>query len=171
MTAAAKRNLLLAAIPAAVAVFAGLSLFAQRAQPVSVAPLHHDAAVVAPNGARYDVEIADDDAERMLGLSFRPSMAETEGKLFVFPDAGRHAFWMKDMKYPLDMLWIQDGVVVDLAVDVPAPLLGQFPATVTPKADASEVLELRAGEAKRQGITRGTALDIRMPSGYSWPAN
>ncbi len=173
MTDATKRNLRSVALAAAAfGVLVVIFLSAQLTRrSITVPPLRHDAVILTPNGTRYDVEIADDDPERMLGLSYLPSMAETEGKLFLFPAPGRPSFWMKDMRFPLDMLWIEGGVVVDLAEDVPAPLPGEFPTTVLPEADASVVLELRAGEVKRQGITRGTTLDIQTPPGYSWPAH
>lgn len=172
MTAAVRPNLRpLAVVAVAFLVLTGLFFFLQKTRLVSVPPLQHDAVIVAPNGTRYDVQIADTDPERLLGLSFLPSMAETEGKLFVFPGPGRPSFWMKDMRFPLDILWIQDSVVVDLAEGVPAPNPGEFPTTVIPEADATLVLELRAGEAKRQGIGLGTVLDIQTPPGYSWPAH
>jgi uncharacterized membrane protein (UPF0127 family) len=171
MTVVAKRNFWSAGLVLLTfSALAGVLFFVQQRERTVVPPLRHDAVMVAPNGTHYNVEIADDDAERMLGLSFQPSMAAAEGKLFVFPGPALHSFWMKDMRFPLDILWIQDGVVVDLAEEVPAPGLGQFPATVVPQAPAHLVLELQAGEAKRQGITRGTTLDIQWPSGYSWPA-
>lgn len=172
MTDVAQHNIRSAALVlVAFSVLGGVLFFFQQRKSVVVPPLRHDAVIVAPNGMRYDVEIADDVAEQALGLSFLPSMTDTEGKLFVFPVSGSYAFWMKDMRFPLDILWIQDGVVVDLAEDVPAPLTGQFPATVVPQAPAQMVLELQAGEAKRQGIEVGAVLDIQTPPGYSWPAN
>lgn len=172
MTDVAQRNLRSAALVlVAFFVLGGALFFFQRQKPMVVPPLRHDTVIVAPNGARYDVEIADEVAEQTLGLSFLPSMAETEGKLFVFSESGTYSFWMKDMRFPLDIFWIQDGVVVDLAEDVPAPLAGQFPVTVMPQAPAHMVLELQAGEAKRQGIGVGAVLDIQTPPGYSWPAH
>ncbi len=170
MTAAARNLRAGALVVAAFSLVAAGLAYVVRPQP-ALPPLRHDAVVRAPNGTAYDVEIADENVERMQGLSRLPSMGPSEGKLFVFPAPALHSFWMKEMRFPLDIIWIQDGVVVDLAEDVPAPGPGQFPATVLPQAPAQLVLELRAGEAKRQGITQGTVLDIQWPSGYSWPAN
>jgi hypothetical protein len=53
-----------------------------------------------------NVEIADTEAERVQGLSGREKLGESEGLLFVFDREGYYSFWMKDMKFPIDMAWL-----------------------------------------------------------------
>lgn len=132
--------------------------------------LRHDASVVAADGTIYTVEIADSETERELGLSFLPSLRRDQGKLFLFPKSGRPVFWMKDMRFSIDILWLQNGVVVDKVERAPLPGLDGVKGFV-PEADADTVLELVAGEADAHKISLGSRLDIRLPDGYTAPTN
>ena len=67
------------------------------------------------------VEIRDDTNGRNLGLSGRSSLAENEGMLFIFDTPAVYEFWMKDMNFPLDFIWINNGLVVDLSEHIPPP--------------------------------------------------
>ncbi len=150
------------------------SFAAQRdasAPPASVAPLRADATVVGPDGAAISVHLADTPADRTQGLSGQPSLGEDQGMLFLFPTPARHTFWMKDMRFPIDILWLQNGRVVELWENAPPPAPGTFPAARTPEIAADAVLELPAGQAARRGLLPGAALDILLPDGYIWPAN
>src|SRR3989344_7098066 len=71
--------------------------------------------------ASIKVEIADTDAKRSHGLSDRQSLSENTGMLFIFPQSGIYPFWMKDMHFPLDFIWISQKKVVDVAENVPNP--------------------------------------------------
>jgi hypothetical protein len=102
------------------------------------------------------IEIADSDPARTQGLSGRESMDADAGMLFVFDASGIYPFWMKDMKFPLDMVWIDDGKVVDVATlrqPVPTELV---PPSHIPSVKASLVLELNAGKATELGLVKGT---------------
>ena len=65
--------------------------------------------------------------------------------LFVFKRSGRHGFWMKDMNFPIDILWLRNGRVVYVAENVPPPSSGETPVPITPAKSANLVLELEAG--------------------------
>ncbi len=54
----------------------------------------------------FNLEIADDPKEMAQGLSGRPSLAKSTGLLFVFDQPGRYGFWMKDMNFPIDIVWL-----------------------------------------------------------------
>lgn len=106
----------------------------------------------------WDLEIADTLPARQAGLSGRASLGDNAGMLFVFPASGRHAFWMKDMRFSLDIIWISDGIVVDV-VTLPPPYPGlPIPPSHTPDEDADVVLELNAGMAEALGIREGVRL-------------
>lgn len=99
------------------------------------------------------VSVADTPAERESGLSGRASLVAGEGMLFVFPEDGRYAFWMKDMHFAIDILWIsREGVIVDLEENVSPET---YPATFTPRTEARYVVELPAGYAQEHGVRVG----------------
>lgn len=104
------------------------------------------------------VELALTALERQKGLSGRDSQGPREGMLFVFPYADRYAFWMPEMRFDLDIIWLRNGVVVDVQ-RLPAPKEGEEPASYTPRIEANMVLELPAGRAQEYGLQIGSKVD------------
>ncbi len=99
------------------------------------------------------VEIADTPEERERGLSGREGLAEDEGLLFVFEEDRRPAFWMKDMLFAIDILWIsRDGAIVHIEENVGPET---YPASFTPRSEARYVVELPAGYAARHDVGLG----------------
>lgn len=106
----------------------------------------------------FFVSIAADAAERRQGLSGTAPLREREGKLFIFPQSDRYGFWMKDMNYPIDILWFNAmGVLVHTEVEVQPDT---YPTTFTPNVPARYVLEVAAGEASRLGLAVGDTLRL-----------
>lgn len=99
------------------------------------------------------VEIADTDAKRSLGLSGRPSLAEGEGMLFVFPESGNYGFWMKDMNFPIDIIWIDESWKIAGVKRLVNP--DTYPEVFYPSDNIKYVLEIGAGEAQKYGIDIG----------------
>lgn len=60
----------------------------------------------------FEVEIANSEAERVQGLSGRQKLSESAGLLFVFPESEYHTIWMKDMNFPIDIIWIDEDLKV-----------------------------------------------------------
>ncbi len=118
-------------------------------------------------GTRYAVELADDDAERARGLMFRDVLADGTGMLFVHEREEPLAYWMKNTRIPLDILYF-DGKrrLVAQQRDVPPCTLGDRCPPYPSGAPARYVLELNAGEAARLGLKDG--MELRM--GPSLPA-
>jgi uncharacterized membrane protein (UPF0127 family) len=116
---------------------------------------------------RFFIELASDWPQRIRGLSHRPSMAEGWGMLFLFPNDVRHAFTMKQMHFPLDLIFI-DGVgkVVDIVSDARPNQV-----RLAPTQSYRYVLELNAGTARTHGIRLGDRLtltslpDVQQPAG------
>ena len=143
--------------------------------------LHPNASVALPDGTVYQVQIADTPALRDLGLGNLPALGTREGMLFVFPDASRPIFWMKDMKFPIDIVWLKKGKgveglesfeVVDKEQNAPVPPDPANPdLRYLPEADADLVLELPAGAFAAHHLANGDHLDIRLPAGYTAPTN
>ncbi len=115
-------------------------------------------------GQRYAVEVADDDAERARGLMYRDAMAEGHGMLFVHEGEEPQAYWMKNTKIPLDILYFNDArKLVAQQRDVPPCSLGDACPSYPSNAPARYVLELNAGEAERLKLADGA--DLRFGPG------
>ncbi len=110
------------------------------------------------HGETIYVSIADTDAERSLGLGGRTGLKPDEGMLFVFSTEGQYAFWMKDMKFSIDILWLdRNGTVVYVA---PAVSPDTYPRTFVSDNPALYVLELPAGYANLHGVQVGDKISI-----------
>ena len=93
------------------------------------------------------------------GLGKRDSLAEFEGMLFIFPEADVHVFHMKDMRFPIDIIWIRSNIIVDISKNVPVPA-GVYLPTYSPGAKADMVLEVTANFTDRHNIHRGDKVEI-----------
>lgn len=92
------------------------------------------------------------------GLSDRQSLPQDQGMLFIFNSAGKECFWMKDMNFPLDIIWLNsDKRVVTIKENV-AP--ETYPESFCPDAPAQYVIEVNAGVAKKSNITIGSQLQF-----------
>jgi len=108
------------------------------------------------DGRKLFVELADTDAKRARGLSGRDKLAQNEGMLFIFPTLGFYRFWMKEMKFPLDFVWINDDKIVDLTENVSPPKTpNEILSTFTAKNPFNKVLEINAGVVKSLDIKIG----------------
>jgi uncharacterized membrane protein (UPF0127 family) len=114
--------------------------------------------------ASVQAEVADDAAERARGLSGRARLGRGSGMYFVltteFP-----RFWMKGMRFPLDIVWIRDAKVVDVSARVPPPR-GDVPdsqlPTYSPARPADRALEVNAGWAARNGVRPGDRVRVAL---------
>ena len=118
--------------------------------PVELGPAVVIGDVVLP------VELAITPEERRQGLSDRPSLAPGTGMLFVFESDGHRQFWMKNMHFPLDMVWIgSDCAVGEISGEVPASPPGTDDSDVvrvSPEEEAQYVMEINGGEAAALGL-------------------
>jgi len=120
---------------------------------------------VTIQGQTIEVEVARTEAARRRGLSGRPRLEPGTGMLFIHPDAGRHAYWMKDMKFAIDILWMRAGRIVHVIARVPPPEPGRSEAslrTYAPPTDSDAVLELPAGSARARGFEVGQRVAIEL---------
>jgi uncharacterized membrane protein (UPF0127 family) len=124
-------------------------------------------AIVIVGGASVRAEIADDQASLQRGLSGRDSLAAEAGMLFLLPDDSP-VVWMKGMRFPIDVVWIKDGRVVDVTADLPPPDGSGVLPTYSPDRPANRALEVNAGWAARHDVGRGDAVRARTPGGASF---
>jgi len=121
-------------------------------------PAASEARIILPDKSAVIVEVASDDATREQGLMYRDHMADDRGMIFLFPQAGEYAFWMKNTLIPLDMIWMDaDHRIVHIAHDVPPCKADPCP-NYPPNAKASSVLELAAGVAAKHHLADGNVL-------------
>ena len=112
-------------------------------------------------GQRYAVEVADDDAERSRGLMFRDRLAEGHGMLFIHEREEPQAYWMKNTRIPLDILYFDDArTLVAQQRGVPPCSLGDACPPYPSNAPARYVLELNAGEAARLQLRDGAVIEF-----------
>ena len=110
-------------------------------------------------GQRYRVEIADDDAERARGLMFRDELAAGTGMIFLHDREEPQAYWMKNTKIPLDILYFDNArKLVAQQRDVPPCTAGDACPPYPSNAPARYVLELNAGEAAKLKLQNGAQL-------------
>lgn len=131
----------------------------QESQVFSVDSLRTTRVMVA--GRPLLLSVAETPAQIQQGLSGVEELS-TDGLLFILPTASRPRFWMKDMLFNLDFLWIDTDTVVDITLDLPAPSPMATPneiAVVQPKQTVTHVIELPAGVVEMLGFQVGDRVE------------
>lgn len=108
-------------------------------------------------GSVFKLEIADDEEEWLRGLSGRDSIQENKGMIFLFKDAGNHGVWTKDMRFPMDIVWLKDKKVVDIAESV-EPVIDTASQIYGQDLTSDAVIELFGGTVKKIGLQIGDRL-------------
>lgn len=121
----------------------------------SSSPVNTPISTIQIGGTIYKIEVADTDDEKIQGLSGRDKLAADQGMLFTYATKDRYSFWMKGMRFPLDFVWIDGDTIADLTEDVPRPLIETYTPIVQPKVAVDKILEINAGEIKKQGFKIG----------------
>ncbi len=104
------------------------------------------------------VEVADTDSERLAGLSGREVLHPGNGMFFVFGEVGLHGIWMKNMKFPIDILWFdQYGELTHFEEHVTPE---SFPETFYPISPSLYVLEVPAGFVRDKALKLGDKIDF-----------
>lgn len=126
---------------------------------ISPAPVPTTLCLKAPidqDRCAVNMDIADSNSERGKGLSGRISMKDDQGMIFVFDQPQIQCFWMKDMNFSLDMIWLNEQKEVINIMDSIKP--ETYPNQFCSDLPAKYVIELTAGSANRLGIQQGQAL-------------
>jgi uncharacterized membrane protein (UPF0127 family) len=105
----------------------------------------------------FQTEIAASAVERRQGLSGREELCENCAMLFLFNEKGWHSFWMKEMKFDLDILWIDKNEIVHIAKNVSRKKEREI---IKPNYEADKVLEINAGLADKLGIKTGDRIEF-----------
>ena len=107
-------------------------------------------------------EVASTPETRALGLGGRESLAEGSGMLFVFDNEAKHSFWMKDVKFPIDIIWLdKNKKVIHFVKGAKADMGGNL-EIYTPPAKARYVLEVRDGSIEEFGLQLGNKASFEL---------
>ena len=110
------------------------------------------------NGKEIKAEIADNDEKRNTGLSGRKSLEKNDGMLFVFQLPSKYSFWMKDMRFPLDIIWIDENKKIIAISENISP--ETYPASFSPSEPVKYVLEVNAGWSETNEVGVGDVLEF-----------
>lgn len=132
----------------------GFSIYAFRIKPTVTGPS------LVMNGTMVNIEIVSSAEDLARGLSGRRSLQPNQGMLFLFPTYGIPSFWMKDMLFAIDIIWIRDDKVMDISAHVQPPesTTSVLP-TYHPNTYVNKVLEVQSGFVDRHNIRPGTSVE------------
>jgi uncharacterized protein len=125
----------------------------------------HSGTACFDNGNCVQLELAQTAEARRLGLMYRSAMPHNVGMLFVFPQQGKHGFWMKNTPLPLDIIWMNENqeIVEIVANAQPCPKEGNCHIW-TPRAEALWVLEVNAGLVKENNVELSQSIALHYGS-------
>lgn len=108
---------------------------------------------------KIGLEVAQTQEEQAIGLMYRTTLADDRGMVFLFDPPQTVSFWMKNVRIPLDMIFLRDGKVKEIKNSVP-------PCTTEPcptygAATVDQVIEIRGGRAKELGLRVGDRLEVQ----------
>jgi len=101
----------------------------------------------------YSVEVRDSNLERSKGLSGHKALLDNEGMLFIFEKPGSYGFWMKEMLFPIDIIWIDENFVINHIESAVSP--ETYPKVFYPTSEILYVLEVSSGQASSSKIKIG----------------
>ncbi|MEK7123905.1 MAG: DUF192 domain-containing protein [Patescibacteria group bacterium] len=129
---------------------------------IVVASENQNIPFVLINNKKIIVEIAKTPIEQATGLGFRDSLGKDEGMLFIFEEKTKPGFWMKDMKFPIDIIWISGDAIAGISENIQPPT-GAPDENLTvysPPEPVNYVLEVNAGFASENEIKIGDKVDF-----------
>jgi uncharacterized protein len=112
------------------------------------------------NDQVFKVQIAKTDQEKQIGLSNTKKLPQDQGMLFLFSNPGFYSFWMKEMKFPIDIIYINGNRVTTIIKNALPPSDSVSLTTYQPKEKSDKVLEVNAGLADKYNIREGSVIKI-----------
>ncbi len=104
----------------------------------------------------FQVTIADTDKKRERGLSNNTTLGNDDGMYFLFSTPDSYTFWMKDMRYDLDFIYIKENKVIYIITNVPSPAHNSGKIAIVKSPVAFDgVIEVKAGFVQKWGIDKG----------------
>ena len=128
-------------------------------KPETTSLLAGQATVKIPGKMTFIVEIANTPLAQTLGLSGRDQLKADKGMLFIFPQQRTQKFWMKDMLFPIDIVWINGKKIVGILHGA-EPDNSDNPIIYESPEPVDNVLEVNAGEISKYNIKVGDMIEI-----------
>lgn len=120
-------------------------------------------ATVTIKNNQFKPLIAKTDKEKEIGLSSQSSISKDSGMLFIFDKPDYYSFWMKNMKFPIDIIFIKDNRIVTIHSNVKPSVSGVKDENIPiykPEEPADKVLEIKAGLSETYGFKNGDEIKI-----------
>lgn len=105
-------------------------------------------------GHKFQLLIAKSDNDKQIGLSKYKNLPEDKGMIFIFEKPDFYPFWMKDMKFPIDIIFVRDNKIVTIYENLPINNLSIYPPTEA----SNKVLEINANLSKKYGFSVGNSV-------------
>src|SRR5215203_1567306 len=118
---------------------------------------------VTINGFKLTADLALTNEQIEKGLSVKDKLKENEAMLFVFEESAKRSFWMKDMKFPIDIIWLDsDGNVVHIEQNLQPCVSVLICTSYSPNIESQYVLETVAGFTQRHNVSVGIDIDFEL---------
>ena len=112
-------------------------------------------ATVTIDSQSFNVTVATSETERDKGLSETKSIAPNQGMIFLFDKAGYYSFWMKNMKFPIDIIFINNDQIVTIHGNAQIIKDQENPIIYSSTGASDKVLEIQAGLSKKYNFKIG----------------
>ena len=142
-----------------VVVFGLLIFFSLHSEKYKLGDLTDAKVAIKIGSVRVTAEIAETQEQLIQGLSDRTYLEENSGMYFILNERRLATFWMKNMRFPLDIIWIDKGTIIGLIKNSPIPTAGVVPSFTSPQP-ITHVLEVNAGFVDEHNINIGDTVAV-----------
>ena len=105
------------------------------------------------------IEVATSPTEKQKGLSGRNFMRKNSGMLFIFSQPDFYPFWMKDMEFPIDIIWLDENLqIINIEKNITPDT---FPKKFIPRLPAKYALEINAGWSDKNKVKEGVNIKVK----------
>ena len=108
----------------------------------------------------FNAQVARTDTEKQIGLSETEVLGENDGMLFVFDEPDFYSFWMKDMKFPIDIIYINGDKITTIIKNASPSSSAENLVIYQPKEKSDKVFEINAGLADQLNLKEGMTINI-----------
>ena len=142
-------------------IIVAILLSIAASSPVTAPTISGNQSTVTINQTTFKVDIADETREQRIGLSGRDNLAQDQGMLFLFPDKHIRNFWMPNMNFAIDLLWIDDNTIIGYEQNM-LPATPDSIITYKSPHPVDKVLEIPTGSINKFDFNIGDKVNINL---------